>query len=41
MTKSRHINAPRFRWTPEREQMLRKLYPDMPAQLVAPGRDAI
>lgn len=35
MTKSRHINAPRFRWTPEREQMLRKLYPDMPAQLVA------
>jgi hypothetical protein len=35
MTQSRHINAPRFRWTPEREQMLRKLYPDMPAQLVA------
>lgn len=35
MTQSRHINAPRFRWTPEREQTLRKLYPDMPAQLVA------
>lgn len=35
MTKSRGINAPKFKWTSEREELLRRCYPDSQAREVA------
>ena len=35
MTKSRNINAPRKRWTPEEEAKIIALYPDMPSSDLA------
>ena len=35
MTKSRNIHAPRTRWTPSEEYVLRDLYPDLPCADIA------
>jgi hypothetical protein len=35
VTKSRGINAPKFKWTPERVELLRRKYPDTLAQVIA------
>ncbi|MEX8520039.1 MAG: HNH endonuclease [Leptothrix sp. (in: b-proteobacteria)] len=36
MTKSRHVNKPRFAWTDEQTALLIKLYPTTPACKIAP-----
>ena len=35
MTRSRHINRPKFRWDADSEALLRALNPDFPSQLLA------
>lgn len=35
MTKSRHINRPKFRWDVDSDALLRELYPDFPSNLLA------